>query len=131
MYGAGAPSFSLEPEPTQVGRNRSWSRLRDLGHQEPEPELPKKVAAPQHGLHILHFKGIPYDNKNYRSEEWQSDKDGCAQHGYQCTVHSVSFLYRIGTGTVLLHMEINSVEGARSVLDPYSFVYGSVSSLYI
>ena len=46
MYGAGAASFCLEPEPepTQVGRSRS--RLRDLGHQEPEP--PKKVAAPQH-----------------------------------------------------------------------------------
>ena len=44
MYGAGAASFCLEPEPTQVGR----SRLRDLGHQEPEP--PKKVAAPQHWL---------------------------------------------------------------------------------
>ena len=36
----GAASFCLEPEPelTQVGRSRS--RLRDLGHQEPEP--PKK-----------------------------------------------------------------------------------------
>ena len=34
----GAASFSLEPEPTQVGWSRS--RLRDLGHQEPEP--PKK-----------------------------------------------------------------------------------------
>ena len=42
MYGAGAASFCLEPEPTQVGRSRS--RLRDLGHPEP----PKKVAAPQH-----------------------------------------------------------------------------------
>ena len=44
----GAASFSLEPEPTQEGRSRS--RLRDLGHQEPElePEPPKKVAAPQH-----------------------------------------------------------------------------------
>ena len=40
----GAASFCLEPEPTQVGRSRSW--LRDLGYQEPEP--PKKVAAPQH-----------------------------------------------------------------------------------
>ena len=28
------------------GRSRSRSRLRDLGHLEPEP--PKKVAAPQH-----------------------------------------------------------------------------------
>ena len=36
----GAASFCLEPEPTQVGR--------DLGHQEPEPEPLKKVAAPQH-----------------------------------------------------------------------------------
>ena len=44
MYGAGAASFCLELEPTQVGRRRS--RLLDLGHQEPEP--PKKVAAPQH-----------------------------------------------------------------------------------
>ena len=40
----GAAFFCLEPEPTQVGR--SWSRLRDLGHLE--PEVPKKVAAPQH-----------------------------------------------------------------------------------
>ena len=46
MYGAGAAFFCLEPEPTQVGRSRS--RLRDLGHQELEPEPPKKVAAPQH-----------------------------------------------------------------------------------
>ena len=40
----------LEPElePTQVGRSRSRSRLRDLGDLEPEPEPPKKVAAPQH-----------------------------------------------------------------------------------
>ena len=44
MYGAGAAYFCLEPEPTQVGRSRI--RLRDLGH--PEPEAPKKVAAPQH-----------------------------------------------------------------------------------
>ena len=40
----GAALFCLEPEPTQVGR--SQSRLRDLGHLEPEP--PKKVATPQH-----------------------------------------------------------------------------------
>ena len=40
----GAAFFCLEPEPTQVGRSRS--RLRDLG--DPEPEPPKKVAAPQH-----------------------------------------------------------------------------------
>ena len=44
MYGAGAAFFCLEP--TQVGRSRS--RLRDLGDLEPEPEPPKKVAAPQH-----------------------------------------------------------------------------------
>ena len=52
MYGAGAAFFCLEPEPepTQVGRSRSWSRLRDLGdlELEPEQEPPKKVAAPQH-----------------------------------------------------------------------------------
>ena len=42
----GAASFCLEPEPTQVGRSRS--QFRDLGHQEPELEPPKKVAAPQH-----------------------------------------------------------------------------------
>ena len=42
----GAASFCLEPEPTKVDRSRSLSRLRDLGHQEPEP--PKTVAAPQH-----------------------------------------------------------------------------------
>ena len=35
----GAAFFCLEPEPTQVGRSRS--RLRDLGHLEPEP--PNKV----------------------------------------------------------------------------------------
>ena len=35
-----------EPEPTQFGR----SRLRDLGLPEPEP--PKKVAAPQHCLKL-------------------------------------------------------------------------------
>ena len=34
----------LEPEATQFGRSQSG--LRDLGF--PEPELPKKVAAPQH-----------------------------------------------------------------------------------
>ena len=33
-----AASFCLEP--TQVGRSRSRSRLRDLGHQEPELEPP-------------------------------------------------------------------------------------------
>ena len=38
----GAAFFCLEPEPTQVGRSRSQSRLRDLGHQESEPEQPKK-----------------------------------------------------------------------------------------
>ena len=43
-YGAGAAFFCLEPELTQVGR--SQSRLLDLGNPEPEP--PKKVAAPQH-----------------------------------------------------------------------------------
>ena len=40
----GAAFFGLEPEPTQVGQTRS--RLWDLG--DLEPELPKKVAAPQH-----------------------------------------------------------------------------------
>ena len=45
---AGAAFFCLEPEPTQVGQSRSRSRLRDLGDLEPEPEPPKKVAAPQH-----------------------------------------------------------------------------------
>ena len=42
----GAAFFCLEPEPTQVGRSRS--QLRDLGHLEPDPYLPKKVAVPQH-----------------------------------------------------------------------------------
>ena len=46
VYGAGAAFFNLEPEPTQVGWSRSWSRLQGLGHLEPEP--PKKLAAPQH-----------------------------------------------------------------------------------
>ena len=32
----GAAFFTLEPEPTQVGRSRS--RLRDLGHLEPAPQ---------------------------------------------------------------------------------------------
>ena len=49
----GAAFFCLEPEPepepTQVGRSRS--RLLDLG--DLEPELPKKVAAPQHWLQLL------------------------------------------------------------------------------
>ena len=54
MYGAGAASFCLEPEPIQVGRSRS--RLRDLGHLDPEPEPPKKVAAPQHWfVQVLNF----------------------------------------------------------------------------
>ena len=46
----GAAFFCLEPEPepTQVGRSWSRSRLRDLGDLEPEPEPPKKVAALQH-----------------------------------------------------------------------------------
>ena len=51
----GAASFCLEPEPTQVGRSRS--RLRDLGHQEPEP--PKKVAAPQHCISDPDFFADP------------------------------------------------------------------------
>ena len=42
FIGAGAAFFGLEPEPTQFGRRR----LQDLGLPEPEP--PKKVAAPQH-----------------------------------------------------------------------------------
>ena len=42
----GAAFFCLEPEPTQVGRTWSRSRLRDLG--DLDPELPKNVAAPQH-----------------------------------------------------------------------------------
>ena len=40
LYGTGAASFCLKPEPTQVGR--SWSRVQDLGHQEAEPEAPTK-----------------------------------------------------------------------------------------
>ena len=46
VYRAGAAFFRLEPEPTQFGWSQSRSRLRDLGRPEPEP--PKKVAAPQH-----------------------------------------------------------------------------------
>ena len=46
VYGAGAAFFCLEPEPTPSRSGRSRSRLRALGHLEPEP--PKKVAAPQH-----------------------------------------------------------------------------------
>ena len=38
--------FCLEPEPTQFVQSRN--RLQDLGLPEPEP--PKKVAAPQHWL---------------------------------------------------------------------------------
>ena len=44
------PFFCLEPEPTQFGR----SRLRDLGLPEPEP--PKKVAAPQHCLWLSNLR---------------------------------------------------------------------------
>ena len=33
-------------EPPFLPWSRSW--LRDFGHLEPEPEPPKKVAAPQH-----------------------------------------------------------------------------------
>ena len=51
VYRAGAASNCLEPEPTQVGRSQSW--LRDLAHQEPEPEVPKKVAARQHRIFFL------------------------------------------------------------------------------
>ena len=40
------PFFCLELEQALFGRSRS--RLRDFGHPEPEP--PKKVAAPQHWL---------------------------------------------------------------------------------
>ena len=47
----GAAFFTLEPEPTQVGRSRS--RLQYLGHLEPETEQPKKVAAPQHCLYSI------------------------------------------------------------------------------
>ena len=44
------PPFLPEPEPTQFGR--SWSRLRDFGLPEPEP--PKKVAAPEHCFSSKH-----------------------------------------------------------------------------
>ena len=54
----GTASFCLEPEPTQVGWSRS--RLRDLGHQEPEP--PKKVAAPQHCVFNTSTPWKPYYN---------------------------------------------------------------------
>ena len=37
-------NYCLEPEPTQVGRSRNRSQLRDLDHPEP----PKKVPATQH-----------------------------------------------------------------------------------
>ena len=40
----------MEPEPNQFGRSRS--RLRDL--RLPEPEPPKKVAAPQHCQAVPH-----------------------------------------------------------------------------
>ena len=51
----GAAIFCLEPELTQVGRSRS--RFRDLDHPEPEP--PKKVAAPQHCLQQSSMVLIP------------------------------------------------------------------------
>ena len=41
----------MEPETSLVAWSRS--RLRDPGHQEPEP--PKKVAAPQHCYQISNF----------------------------------------------------------------------------
>ena len=50
----GAAIFCLEPEPTQFGRSRS--RLQDLGLPEPEP--PKKVAAPQHWFYIMYLLAI-------------------------------------------------------------------------
>ena len=46
MYGAAAAFFCLEPEPTQFSQGRS----RPQGLRLPEPEPPKKVAAPQHRL---------------------------------------------------------------------------------
>ena len=46
VYGAGAAFYGLELEPAQFGRG--WSRLWYLGLTE--PELPKKVVAPQHWL---------------------------------------------------------------------------------
>ena len=58
MYGAGAAFFFLEPEPTQVGRSRSRSRLQDLGDLEPKPEPPKNVAAPQHWSKAKLFFGL-------------------------------------------------------------------------
>lgn len=62
VYGAGAAFFCLEPEPTQVDRSRS--RLRDLGHLEPEPL--KKVAAPQHwccGSETIYYRTIQVNKK--------------------------------------------------------------------
>ena len=59
----GAAFFCLEPEPelTQVGQSRSRSWLRDFSDLEPEPELPKKVAAPHHCVQanvILKCEGL-------------------------------------------------------------------------
>ena len=47
VYGAGAAWSRLYLPGAGAGADpSSRSRIRDLGHQEPEP--PKKVAAPQH-----------------------------------------------------------------------------------
>ena len=53
VYGAGAAFYGLELEPAQFGRG--WSRLWDL--RLTEPELPKKVVAPQHWLEPKVFFG--------------------------------------------------------------------------
>ena len=72
----GAAFFCQEPEPTQFGRSRS--RLRDLGLPEPEP--PKKVAAPQHSTKhdlkaIYNGKCDPkktcINNSLFKSSKWK------------------------------------------------------------
>ena len=71
VCGAGAawsPLFCLEPEPNQVGQNRS--RLRDLGLPEPEP--PKKVVAPQHCAkytNFLLFDSVFFEKGNRRDAD--------------------------------------------------------------
>ena len=67
------------PEPTQFVRSRS--RLRDLGLPEPEP--PKKVAAPQHWRRKI-------SKKNARITKKSSDGKPAGWVRYGTAVYTVS-----------------------------------------
>ena len=60
MYEAGVAFNCLEPQPTQLGR----SRLRDLGHPEPEP--PNKVAAPQQCQRQSYLSSVSQIRKSFQ-----------------------------------------------------------------